>query len=264
MRILLLLLLLPTTALADVESLTEDVAYLADDARQGRRTGSEGMTQAKQYVIASLQEIGLTPVTQPVGKCHNVMVTFEGSQPETYIVVGAHLDHMGNRRGIKNGADDNASGSAALLDLARRIVKVKPRRNVVLVWFTGEEQGFVGSKAFIKQAKTMPVFMLNMDMIGRLKDNLEQSNGSPGSLARLFKKYDFAKRITYRNSRMGSDQRPFGARKVPNVTLHTGLHNVYHTTRDDAHTLDYEGLDRITDYAYDIIMQVVGFDYKIF
>lgn len=255
--------------LAPVDDLRIDAEYLAHDGRNGRATGSVGMAEAKLYVARALGREGISVHLQPMGNCHNIIGFIEGSKPSTYIVVGAHLDHLGRVKNIiKNGADDNASGSVVLLQIAKRLSRVKTRRSVVLVWFTGEELGLLGSKEFVRHpfdgdfdpGNQQPVFMLNLDMVGHLKDDLPGSRGKPGELARLFKKYDFAKRITYRNSWLGSDQIPFNKKKVPTVFLHTGDHDLYHTGWDDADTLDYVGLGQICDYAFDIVIQVVGAD----
>ena len=257
----LLLGLMLGVVLGDVQ---DDVEYFAADARNGRATRSDGMKESKIYVMAALGEYGIPAYMQPAAGCHNIVATMKGTQPETYIVVGAHLDHLGVRRGkVMNGADDNASGSAALLELAGRLSMIKTRRSIVLVWFTGEERGLLGSKSFVRGLDQMPVFMVNLDMVGRLSDDLPGSKGKPGSLAPLFKKYDFAKRVTYRDSKLGSDQVPFNG-KCPTVFLHTGLHRLYHTSADDPGTLDYDGIELICDYAYDMIVQVVGLDYRLY
>lgn len=254
--------LLCSSCLGDIHSLTRDVTYLADDARRGRAPGSPGMVQSQKYVIASLRAVGFIPVTQPVGNCRNVIGVVEGSQPESYVVVGAHLDHLGVVRGrIQNGADDNASGSAVLLELARRAVTVSPRRTIHFVWFTAEERGLVGSKAYVDAMPRLPVLMINMDMVGRLRDNLNRHRATSGRIGYLFEKYPFASRITYR-SPLSSDCRSFAGCGVPTLSLHTGLHNIYHTSRDDTETLDFRGLDQISNYACDLLHHVAGFDKK--
>lgn len=253
--------------------LRSHVEYLAADGLAGRAMGSDGLKQSQQYVTQHLKDAGIPVSTQSVGscnsqscdkcgKCSNIIGVIKGTQPETYIVVGAHLDHLGvNRNGqVMNGADDNASGSAAILELAKRVNKAKPIRSVVFVWFTGEEKGLYGSKAFVKDPfnSKLPVFMLNLDMVGHLKDKLNRHETTDGNLARLFKKYDFAERITWRGSTMPSDNIPFHQAGVSTIFLITGDHALYHTSSDDSNTLDYQGLAKICNYAYDIIIQVAG------
>jgi len=260
MRTLLILLLLSAPAAADIKS---DIEYLADDARQGRATGSEGMRDSQAYISTALGAEGIEVTYQEVAGCRNMIATIKGTQPETHVLVGAHLDHTGVSRGrVQNGADDNASGSAAILELAKRVKRITPIRSVKFVWFTAEEQGMVGSRHYVKTAEQLPVAMLNLDMVGHLKDNLRDRKYArqkdPGDLDDLFAKYEFAQRITYRGANRPSDQAPFARAGVPSIMLITGLHDKYHTSRDDSDTLDYEGIERVTDYAFDIILKTAG------
>ena len=240
------------------QDIQSDTEFLASDALRGRASGSAGILEAQNYIIAELKSAGIQVTTQKVVNCQNVIATIEGAQPETYIVVGAHLDHMGVVRDyIQNGADDNASGSAAILELAKRVKKAKPLRTVVFVWFTYEETGMNGSRDYVKAQAKPPVFMLNLDMVGHLKDGGARGNPKAGELADLFARYPFARKITNRGSDRGSDQRSFN-RLCPTVFLNTGMEKEYHTSRDDADTLDYPGIYKVCDYAFGIIMQVCG------
>lgn len=282
--ILLTVILCPTWAFGQVEQIRIDVEYLADDARRGRYTGSPGIKEAQEYIMKALRAENIPAFYQPVGSCTNVIGFIKGAQPETYIVVGAHLDHMGVERRrirnrteerIQNGADDNASGSAAILELARRVRRIRPLRSVVFIWFTGEEIGFLGSKEFVRRpfdgdfevGNILPVGMLNLDMVGHLNQGAQVRQNSfkdPGELDDLYKKYDFARRITRRGANLASDTTPFAERDVPILWLFTGSHSLYHTSRDDPDTLDYEGIGKVCDYAYDIIIQTAGRrEYKV-
>lgn len=251
---ILILLLLVAPAAADIEA---DTYFLASDELRGRASGSPGIKKAQDFIIARLKVMGVPVTTQKVGDCQNVVATVAGSQPETYIVVGAHLDHMGMRgQYVMNGADDNASGSAMLIELAQRVKVAKPIRSVVFVWFTREETGMNGSRDFVAK-NPAPAFMLNIDMVGHLKNGGAKERTKPGELATLFEKYQFAQRITNRGSPRGSDQRSFN-KVCPTIFLNTGLKQNYHNSTDDADTLDYEGMERIADYAFDIILQTCG------
>jgi hypothetical protein len=265
LTIFLFLALWAASCKADIEA---DTYFLSSDELRGRASGSPGIKTAQDFIIARLKVLGIPVTTQKVGDCQNVIATVAGSQPETYIVVGAHLDHMGVKkwRGeeyIQNGADDNASGCASILELAERVNRTKTLRTVVFVWFTQEETGMNGSEDFV-DANPAPVFMLNVDMIGHLKDGGADSKTKPNELASLFEKYPFAQRITQRGSNRGSDQRSFNG-VCPTIFLNTGLKQNYHNSQDDADTLDYEGMGEITDYAFDIILQVSGrqHEYKL-
>lgn len=282
--IFLIVFLCPTWAFSQVDQIRTDVEYLADDARRGRYTGSPGIKEAQEYIMAALRAENIPTFSQPVGSCTNVIGFIRGAQPETYIVVGAHLDHTGVERRrvrnraeerIQNGADDNASGSAAILELAKRVSRIRPLRSVVFVWFTGEEIGFLGSKEFVRRpfdgdfevGNALPVGMLNLDMVGHLNRGTQVDRSrfrDPGELDNLYKKYVFARRITRRGANLAGDTAPFEERNVPTLWLFTGTHSLYHTSRDDPDTLDYEGINRVCDYAYDIILQTAGrHEYKV-
>jgi len=274
-----LTLLFSTSAFAQIDQIKLDIEYLADDARKGRGTGSKGLVDSQKYIVAALDKIGVPTFYQPVKflgiDCNNLIAYIDGTHSETYIVVCAHLDHLGIRRGkIMNGADDNASGSAVLLELARRFQAEKPARSVVFVWFTAEEIGIIGSRVFCKNPfdgdfdkdNALPVFALNLDMLGHLDTTPSVKRSWPKKdLAEIFKKYDFATSVTYRGGRLPSDNRSFVTAKVPVITINTDGSQLYHTPADDADTLDYPGVRKLTNYAFDLAVQVSGRakDYKI-
>ena len=256
------------------EELETYVTYLASDALEGRDTGSRGYVKAAEYIAQECKSAGLESLYQQVplrnGKvCHNVIAWIKGVNPDSVVVVGAHLDHTGMRgRTVYNGADDNASGSAAVLGLAKRFAKgQKPACTVVFLWFTGEEDGFIGSRYYVKNPlfpRSNPdikkhKFMLNLDMVGRLRSTAVSSQdfNLPAILKELYEKYPFAKSITLINE-SGSDQVPFARKGIPNVFLHTGTHRDYHRPSDDANKINYQGLEKICDYAYDLLNRVMG------
>lgn len=273
---LALLLLCGSVQAQTPEELHVTVSYLASDELRGRDTGSAGIKKAQEYIAQELRAVGIESRFQfvPSANCRNVVAWIEGTSDE-YIVVGAHLDHVGiRRRQIINGADDNASGSAAILALAKRVAKTKPIRSIVFVWFTGEERGFKGAKRYVASplsphGNKLPIFMLNLDMVGHLSKSSKAfgSNLIPSDevLDPLFEKYSFAERITFRGGTEASDHLAFHAKRVPCVFLHTGLHSRYHRSTDDTDTLDYPGMAEVCHYAYDLMMAIVGVvpDYKI-
>lgn len=253
------------------EELRATVSYLASDELRGRATGSAGIVKAQGYIAKELRETGIEPHFQAVPSlvCRNVVAWIEGTSNE-YIVIGAHLDHVGTnrRRQIVNGADDNASGSAAILALAKRLSKIKPYRSIVFVWFTGEEYGLVGSRYYVANplsphSDSLPVFMLNLDMVGHLTAEASREAGAPPLkpdevLDPLFEEYPFAERITLRGGDAASDQIPFYQKKIPCVFLHTGMHRRYHQPSDDTDTLDFPGMVAVCNYAYDLILAISG------
>jgi Zn-dependent M28 family amino/carboxypeptidase len=151
---------------------------LASDEMRGRLAGSAEERKAFAYVKAALERAGATDVREqklaiPAGESGNVHAVVAGRTSEHWLIVGAHVDHLGVQGGeIYRGAEDNASGVAVLLELARALVarQAELERSIMLVAFGGEEQGLLGSKAFVAKP---PIelsridVMVNIDMIGR-------------------------------------------------------------------------------------------------
>ena len=180
----------------DAERMIEDVRFLSSDELEGRRVESEGNARAREYILTAFQRIGLEPVGDGytrefsfVGRRDgveyrgvNVVGMVRGSEhPERYIVVTAHYDHVGigapdeSGDSIYNGADDNASGTAALLALADYFARNQPAHSIIFAAFDAEEMGLQGARAFV-QNPPVPleaiVLNVNMDMVGR-NDNDE-------------------------------------------------------------------------------------------
>lgn len=213
----------------------------------------------------------------------NVIGVIEGDGPlaDETIVIGAHYDHLGyggygsrarDREGeIHNGADDNASGTAAVLELARRIATgPKPRRRVVFVCFSAEERGLIGSKYYVTHPPfplDQTVFMMNFDMIGNLKDNRVQVNGvgTAKEFRALAEAADAAEpvRVEIVESPFGgSDHLPFYQQKIPVMFCFTGMTSIYHTPDDDFETLNIEGAVTVIDYAEELFRQVDSLDQR--
>ncbi len=211
----------------------------------------------------------------------NVVGVLEGKGPraDETVVVGAHYDHLGyggpnslsgsKKMAIHNGADDNASGTAALIELARRFARDPQRqgRRVVFIAFSGEELGLLGSNYYCKHppfAHAGTAAMVNLDMVGRVvkddKSGLEKlqvhgvgtSKGFADAIDRLNANYNFALRKVA--SGFGpSDHSSFYAKKVPVFFLFTGDHPDYHRPGDDSHKINYGGLRRVTDLTEDLV-----------
>ena len=188
---------------------------------------------------------------------------------EPYVLLGAHYDHLGRGRGgdslargdeagqIHNGADDNASGVAVVLAAGAELAGAERGRGVILAFWSGEELGLLGSADFVAQA---PVPMdqvaayLNFDMVGRLEDdplNL-QAVGSSSIWTDLAEELNapIGLDLTFvSDPYLPTDVGSLNAAEVPSLNFFTGSHEDYHRPTDDAHTLDYEGIDRIVDLA---------------
>ena len=194
------------------------------------------------------------------------------------VLLGAHYDHLGRGRGgdslargdeagqIHNGADDNASGVAAVLSAGARLAGVERGRGVILAFWSGEELGLLGSADFVAQA---PVPMdevaayLNFDMVGRLEDdplNL-QAVGSSSIWTELAEELSAPIGLDLAfvaDPYLPTDVGSLNAAEVPSLNFFTGSHEDYHRPTDDAHTLDYEGLDRIVDLATAVTSNLVS------
>ena len=195
-----------------------------------------------------------------------------------YVMLGAHYDHLGRGRGgdslargdeagqIHNGADDNASGVAAVLSAGARLAAAERGRGVILAFWSGEELGLLGSADFVAQA---PVPMdriaayLNFDMVGRLEDdplNL-QAVGSSSIWTDLAEELNepIGLDLTFvADPYLPTDVGSLNAAEVPSLNFFTGSHEDYHRPTDDAHTLDYEGIDRIVDLAAAVTANLVN------
>lgn len=256
-----------------VAELRSHIEYLASDELGGRYPASEGMQKAKDYVRAECKKLGLQTFTQDVpvkgGTCQNVIAVLVGKDTSKRLVIGAHLDHIGQRGSnsrdvlytgptVYNGADDNASGSAAVLVLAKLMAKTKPGCTIEFHWYTGEEQNLLGSK-YCTQSPVGKIgeykLMVNLDMVGKLQE-LVGDVPFPFDLSPLYDKYPFAEGITITKDTRDSDHSSWWQAGVPAVLLHTGLHPDYHKPGDDPDKINYAGLVKVCQYAHDLVCTV--------
>ncbi|MGH7570306.1 MAG: M20/M25/M40 family metallo-hydrolase [Gemmatimonadota bacterium] len=210
---------------------------------------------------------------------HNIIGIVEGYGPDLAneaVLVGAHYDGLGlGGPGslepvpgeIHNGADDNASGVAALIELAQHFAsgRNRPARTVVFVAFGAEEEGMLGSAHFVSHPVvplTDLVAMINLDMIGRLKDELIiYGVGSSGAWPDLIGEANRDVGLPIRLMAEGhgpSDHAPFYRRQVPVLAFFTGVHEDYHRASDDANLVDYEGLTRVTTLVRHLVGRLAG------
>jgi len=270
-----------------------DVHWLADDAREGRGINTAGLTASGEYIAAALRRAGIRPAApgdsyfqdftlaaDAPGVMHtnlggavtrNVVGVIPGSSKRLkgqVIVIGAHYDHLGmgganaldpdSAGKVHNGADDNASGTAAVLEIGRILRGRNLGRTVVLVLFSGEEEGDIGSAYFVKHPLVQPVdsiyAMLNLDMVGRMKENRLAALGAatatefPALLDSLNKTAGF----TLKASGDGwgpSDHASFYAAKRPVLHFFTDLHEDYHRATDDWEKIDAKGAARVADFV---------------
>ena len=282
----------------DLQDLRIDVAYLSSDLLEGRETGTIGEQIAAQYIASRFAQTGLAPGGddgwfQPFEFRHspnphaagaegklrtgrNVVGMLDIGAART-VIVGAHYDHLGyggagsRQPGdslIHNGADDNASGVAALLEIARQLrASDALSDNLVFVAFSGEELGLYGSMHFVDHPATEIEnvnYMINLDMVGRLgKDRRIAVNGTGTSPAwdvvvdSAASSHDLF--VTKHASGLGpSDHASFYVREVPVLHLFTGQHNEYHMPDDDSHLIDYAGIRDIASFVVEVIRTLDG------
>ncbi len=268
-----------------IERLQEHVAYLADDQLEGRRTGTPGEKLAYEYISKKFKSAGLSRAgdnntylqvfeasTKEKRQGHNV-VGFIDNKAASTIVLGAHYDHLGygedknslytdTVRMVHNGADDNASGTAALIELGKWLKKSKLKKyNYLLVAFSGEELGLFGSKHF---ADHLPVpaksinYMINMDMVGRLNDSSRNISiggyGTSPGWSKLIQTDKSYFKIKLDSSGSGpSDHTSFYRKDIPVLFFFTGTHSDYHKPSDDKEKINYKGMMEIVSYIKNIL-----------
>ena len=279
------------------QSAQKTVEYLASQELEGRMSGKKGNVLAAQYIKDKFESYGYKTKYQkfPIKRLNygpnnetgddftnNILAWSNGKEErmkDDIVVVGAHMDHIGygpsmsmqNRIKIHPGADDNASGTAALLEIANGMSKLRNKRTVLFIAFSAEEMGLLGSLYYVKNPELPEnepsiknhIFMLNMDMVGYLKSgrqlagfaDLNSSIDVTKYIGELSDKYSFAKSITSRGTG-GSDHASFYNKKVPIAFLHTGGHNYYHTPQDTPDKLNYDGIEKVSKYALELVWKV--------
>lgn len=281
-------------------TMENDVTFLASDDLQGRETGTEGELKAAHYIKERFVSMGLSPKgdaatffqtfafapkNDPHGEVRfresgndslitgtNVVGYLDNKASNT-IVIGAHYDHLGMggegslyREGaaIHNGADDNASGVAVMLQLTQKLqAETYKGNNYLFIAFSGEEMGLLGSNYFTKNA-TIPLsqinYMINMDMVGRLNEEKALAVHGIGT-SPLWNQTVFAANTSFKlaehESGVGpSDHTSFYLNDIPVLHLFTGQHDDYHKPGDDSEKLNYDGMRMIQDYILSIIAEL--------
>ncbi len=281
--------------LPDTQQVMVDVVFLSADFLEGRLTATAGEQLAANYISQRMQALGLqaqpgySSFQQPfdfalrphphanetVAKRGINVVGYLDNAAPTTLVIGAHYDHLGyggsgslhtGEPAIHNGADDNASGVAALLLAAEQLQQPQAPKgnNYLFLAFSGEELGLIGSKKWVQAHLDFPLnAMFNMDMVGRLgfKGNTLAVYGT-GTSTVWDKALDAAEAksiiTTVRDSSgLGpSDHASFYLDSVPVIALFTGQHEHYHKPSDDAEIIDFGGIVRVVDFLLDVIREI--------
>ncbi len=283
-----------------LEQIKGDVQILAADDMEGRETGTPGEMKAAKYIASRMKSIGLYPkgdsttylqhytkqiksnphddmpaADDPVIDGYNV-VGYLDHKAEQTIVLGAHYDHLGygmegslhtGEKEIHNGADDNASGVAAILEMAEELKGKKyTDHNYLFIAFSGEEKGLWGSNYFAKNptiAKEKINMMVNLDMVGRLNEERQIAihgvGTSPSFDATLDKVNTYNFKTIKQLSGVGpSDHTSFYLEDIPVLHFFTGQHEHYHKPGDDSHLVNYDGIVDISNYIVDIVDKIDG------
>ena len=281
-----------------LKDLKKDLSVIASDEMEGRDTGSLGQKKAGEYMVKFYKDLGIT-FPKNLGSYYqkvpssfmkkrgggnlpdseNILAFIEGSEkPEEIIVISAHYDHIGMKNGVVyNGADDDGSGTVAVMQIAKAFQSAKnkgegPKRSILFLHVTGEEQGLFGS-AYYSENPVFPlantVADLNIDMIGRddianrgknyvyvigsemlsseLKKINEAANKKTNNLE-LNYKYDDPKdpdRLYYR-----SDHYNFAKHGIPVAFFFDGIHEDYHKETDDVEKIDFNLLQKRTQLVF--------------
>lgn len=281
------------------QELKRHIEYLTSEQLKGRKTGSEGEKLASEYIFKELERGGIMMLTGEEGETfailngsdttwsQNILCIVEGYDKDLrdeYIVIGAHYDHLGENTlnidgkpvtQIYRGADDNASGVAVLIELAKQIA-ARPflfRRSIVFVAFGAEEIGMAGSWYFLNRGlfkKEDIALMVNLDMVGR------SGPSNPLMIYTILQNPGYIE--LYNNMRnrnlvaapglsngniFPSDHVIFYDSNIPVSLFSTGLHRDYHTIRDVPEHINYKGLVDLSEYLYFYLLEAANMDQRI-
>ena len=288
------------------DNMRQAVEYLASQELGGRYPATIGDTLASEFITNQLRKLKFKPVVKEkknkgfyqdftYGKTerrttHNIIAVLPGKDKRLrneYIVVGSHYDHLGmggkgsgSRRpdtlAVHPGADDNASGDAVVLELAKYFKKAGSPRSIIFMFFGAEEQGIIGSKKFLEwmkedddQRKNLPgdlksiVAMVNLDMVGRMRDNALSVSGTGTSSEFQAIVEQVAKQtqlhVTCVPDGYGpSDHASFVAADIPVLFLTTGGHMEYHTPGDVPSTLNYDGMQHTLEFSRELVTRLAS------
>ena len=253
-------------------SMQKDLKTIQDSIKARRKPESFAISNARLTLR--------TDVVKIFSKTANVLGTIEGSDPafkDQVLVLGAHLDHLGlggpgsgsmmpDTIAIHNGADDNASGTAALLELAQKFAAERGelKRSLVFTFFSGEELGTLGSSYYVNHPPfplSQSIAMLNLDMVGRI-ENRTLTVGGTGTSPQwnaLLAKYNSDSSFVLKLNPEGfgpSDHASFYGKDLPVLFFFTGTHDDYHKPSDDWEKLNYPGEEKIVRYVYKLVREI--------
>ncbi len=278
-----------------LKQLKADVTYLADDKLEGREIGTKGEELAAIYIAERFQALGLTAKgtdnyfqtfsrkqeadphsTAPVDTSRIVgrnVVAYLDNGAKNTVIIGGHYDHLGYGKhgslhtgepAIHNGADDNASGIAVMLQLAEKLKTGPKGNNYLFIAFSGEERGLWGSNFFAKEptVKLEDVnYMINMDMVGRLNNEMKLAVNGTGTSPvwkELLEKLGGSRfHLVLSESGVGpSDHTSFYLKDIPVLHFFTGQHDDYHRPSDDVDKVNFQGMNSIGAFIFNIVSEL--------
>jgi len=269
----------------DSQKFSKHVHYLASEELQGRALGTDGKEKAFIYIQNGFKEAGLDPFLEDYTqefdlkmgmawvKAKNIIGIIEGTDPflkDEYLILGAHYDHLGFTKDKSDyfpGADDNASGVATILELAKYFNQDghKPKRSLIFIAFDAEEAGLLGSKHFVenleKSKRDQIKAMFSFDMVGMLSTNKGLDLKGISSLINGKELVDkYAKDLKIINQSKAIEERTdtesFGKVGIPSIHVFTGLKSPYHKPEDTADLLDYEGMETIAGFISQLVFDL--------
>ena len=281
----------------DLKQVKKDVEYLSSDKLKGREAGTKYEKTAAEFIAKRFKSMELLPLgddetylqafsfpkskdphtgKESDDKLEGVnVIGYISNGADNNVILGAHFDHLGmggfsslaGEGEVHNGADDNASGVAAIMYLAETLKKSKYKRNnYIIVAFTGEEKGLYGSNYFLKKPpfymNTMN-YMINLDMVGRLnpeKGVVINGVGTSPVWKNSLNRSDTSllKFVTTESGVGPSDQTSFYLKDIPAIHFFTGSHVDYHKPSDDADKINYDGILVVSDFIVSLIADLNG------
>ncbi len=276
--------------------LMEHVEYLASPDLEGRGVGTAGLEEAARYLVEQFEQAGLEPGGDngsfyqrftmqqgPEGSpvdVTNVIGVLQGARADwsdQAVIVGAHFDHLGSgwpdvhsgdEGKVHPGADDNASGVAVLIELAKALAEGEsPQRSLVFVGFTGEEAGRAGSKYYVANPIPVPLSgiraVVNIDTVGRLGEGAVSilGTGTADEWQHIFRGASYVTGVDSRNipeSAEASDQMSFIEKGIPGVQIFTQAHGDYHRPGDTADKIDGAGLVKVATLVKESVVYLGG------
>lgn len=273
-----------------ISNLKTHITYLASDSLHGRMTGSIDERKAAEYITDEFKKAGITnpkgnlkskkylqafryhPKMDSIRKTvnGNNIIGFINNQAKHTIILGAHYDHLGwglpahsTYRGevaIHNGADDNASGVATIIELAKQLKSSSfKNNNYLFIAFSGEELGLYGSKWFVEHPRldsSKIDYMFNFDMVGRVDSNkfVISGTGTSSAWSEAMKQIQTPLRIKTTESGVGpSDHTSFYLKNIPVLHFFSGQHKDYHKPSDDEYKINYMGMEDVIHYVMKLV-----------